>query len=140
MTTAGIRTGAQYLEGLRDDREIWTRGTRVQDVTAEPGMAGGAASLAGFLDRQHEAAYRDIVTYEDAQGIRCAISHMVPKSKDDVVRRGRAFYEWATWSNGMFGRTPDYKNASVMAFAHAPGFLAQGSKGRRFCSKYDPVL
>jgi aromatic ring hydroxylase len=48
MTTAGIRTGAQYLEGLRDDREIWTRGTRVQDVTAEPGMAGGAASLAGF--------------------------------------------------------------------------------------------
>ena len=130
MRNAGIRTGAQYLEGLRDDREIWTRGARVQDVTAEPGMAGGAASLAGFLDRQHEAAYRDIVTYEDAQGIRCAISHMVPKSKADVVQRGRAFYEWATWSNGMFGRTPDYKNASVMAFAHAPGFLAQGSKGQ----------
>jgi len=130
MKNAGIRTGAQYLEGLRDDREIWTRGARVEDVTAEPGMGGGAASLAGFLDRQHEAAYRDIVTYEDAQGIRCAISHMVPKSKADVVQRGRAFYEWATWSNGMFGRTPDYKNASVMAFAHAPGFLAQGSKGQ----------
>ena len=107
MRNAGIRTGAQYLEGLRDDREIWTRGARVQDVTAEPGMAGGAASLAGFLDRQHEPAYRDIVTYEDGQGIRCAVSHLVPKSKDDVVRRGRAFYEWATWSNGMFGRTPD---------------------------------
>ena len=96
MKNAGIRTGAQYLEGLRDDREIWTRGARVQDVTAEPGMAGGAASLAGFLDRQHEPAYRDIVTYEDGQGIRCAVSHLVPKSKDDVVRRGRAFYEWAT--------------------------------------------
>ena len=30
----------------------------------------------------------------------------------------------------MFGRTPDYKNASVMAFAHAPGFLAQGTVGQ----------
>ena len=48
MTTAGIRTGAQYLEGLRDDREIWTRGARVKDVTAERGMGGGAASVVGF--------------------------------------------------------------------------------------------
>ena len=91
MRNAGIRTGAQYLEGLRDDREIWTRGARVQDVTAEPGMAGGAASLAGFLDRQHEPAYRDIVTYADGPGIRCAVSHLVPKPKDAVVRRGGAF-------------------------------------------------
>ena len=30
----------------------------------------------------------------------------------------------------MFGRTPDYKNASVMAFAHTPGFLAQGTVGQ----------
>ena len=48
MKNAGIRTGAQYLKGLRDDREIWTRRARVKDVTAEPGMGGGAASLAGF--------------------------------------------------------------------------------------------
>ena len=41
---AGIRTGAEYLEGLRDDREIWTRGARVKDVTAEPGIQGGITS------------------------------------------------------------------------------------------------
>ena len=130
MKNAGIRTGAEYLEGLRDDREIWTRGARVKDVTAEAGIRGGTASLAGFLDRQHEEAYRDKVTFLDKDGVRCATSHMVPKSKEDVLQRGRAFYEWATWSNGMFGRTPDYKNASVMAFAHAPGFLAQGTVGQ----------
>jgi hypothetical protein len=45
------------------------------------------------LDRQHEPAYCDIVTYEDAAGIRCVVSHLVPKSKDDVVRRSRASYE-----------------------------------------------
>ena len=63
MKNAGIRTGAQYLEGLRDDREIWTRGARVKDVTAEPGMGGRAASLAGFFDPQHDADHRHIVTY-----------------------------------------------------------------------------
>ncbi len=50
----------------------------------------------------------------------------MPKYKADIERRGAAFYEWTTWSNGMFGRTPDYKNASVMAFAGASDFLAQG--------------
>ena len=126
MNNAGIRTGAKYLEGLRDDREIWTRGAKVKDVTTEAGIRGGTASLAGFLDRQHEEAYRDKVTFPNKNGVHCATSHMVPKSKEDILQRGHTFYEWATWSNGMFGRTPDYKNASVMAFAHAPGFLAQG--------------
>jgi len=65
MKNAGIRTDAEYLEGLRDDREIWTRGARVKDVTAEPGIRGGTASLAGFLDRQHEEAYSDKVTFLD---------------------------------------------------------------------------
>ena len=125
----GIRTGAQYLEGLRDDREVWTRGKRVADVTAEPGMSRGAATLAKFLDRQHLDEYRDIVTYEDEDGDRCAMAYQRPRSVDDVKVRGRAYTQWAKWSNGMFGRTPDYKNASLMAFASATSFLAQGTKG-----------
>ncbi len=125
----GIRTGEQYLEGLRDDREIWTKGARVADVTIEPGMRGGAETLASFLDNQHTEAFRDTVTYVDDDGDRCAMAYKVPKSKEDVLARGRAYYEWAKWSNGMFGRTPDYKNASLMAFASATSFLAQGTKG-----------
>ncbi len=126
----GIRTGEQYLQGLRDDREIWTRGSRIADVTAEPGMARGAATLASFLDRQHDERFRDTVTYVDDDGLRCAMAYQMPKSIEDVKARGRAYYEWATWSNGMFGRTPDYKNASLMAFASATEFLAQGTKGQ----------
>lgn len=129
-TGNGIRTGAQYLDGLRDDREVWTRGKRVQDVTKEPGMKNGAKTLAMFLDRQHDDQFRDLVTYIEDDGTRCAMAYKRPTSKEDVKSRGRAYYEWAKWSNGMFGRTPDYKNASVMAFAHATDFLAQGTKGQ----------
>ena len=35
MLNNGIRTGKQYLEGLQDDREIWTKGERVKDVTKD---------------------------------------------------------------------------------------------------------
>lgn len=126
----GIRTGAQYLEGLRDGREVWTRGERVRDVTEAAGIARGAKTLAGFLDRQHADPWKDEVTYVDDADRRCALSFRIPKSADEVRARGRAFYEWAKWSAGMFGRTPDYKNASIAAFAGATGFLAQGTKGQ----------
>jgi len=129
-TGHGIRTGDQYLQGLRDDREVWTRGKRVADVTAEPGMSGGVQSLAGFLDRQHQPEYIDKVTYLDADGDRCGMAFKMPETAEDIKLRGAAYYEWAKWSNGMFGRTPDYKNASVMSFAAATDFLAQGTKGQ----------
>ena len=125
----GIRTGAQYLDGLRDDREIWCGGKRISDVTSGE-IGRGVQTLAGFMDRQHQDAHRDTVTYVDDDGDRCAMSFKRPTSVADVKARGRAYYEWATWSNGMFGRTPDYKNASLMSFAAATGFLAQGTKGQ----------
>ncbi len=121
----GIRTGKDYLAGLRDDREVWIHGKRVKDVTNEPGLGRGAHTLAQFLDRQHDPVYQDKVTYEE-NGERFAMSFLMPKSKDDIQKRGASFYEWATWSNGMFGRTPDYKNASVMSFAGASDFLGEG--------------
>jgi len=121
----GIRTGEQYLEGLRDDRDVWMHGEKVKDVTAHPGLSRGAKTLAEFLDKQFNPELQDLVSYEE-DGKRFATSHLIPKSVDDVKKRGAAFYEWATWSNGMFGRTPDYKNASVMAFAASADFLAEG--------------
>ena len=147
----GIRTGEQYLRGLQDEREVWTRGKRVADVTREPGMSRGAATLASFLDRQHDPAFQEQVTYLDADGDRCAMAYQIPKTREDIKARGQAYYQWAKWSNGMFGRTPDYKNASLMAFAAATDFLAQGTVGQadfarnmtsfyEFARKNDKVL
>ena len=122
----GVRSGAQYLAGLQDGREVWSGGERIDDVTTHPATRRGAATLGRFLDRQLDDDVRDTVTYVDEDGDRCAMAFMAPRSKDDVKARGRAYYEWATWSHGMFGRTPDYKNASLMSFATAKSWLDQG--------------
>jgi 4-hydroxyphenylacetate 3-monooxygenase len=121
----GIRTGEEYLANLRDDREVWIHGDRVADVTAHPGMSRGPRTLAQFLDKQFDPGLRDVLTYEE-DGERIAMSFLPPKSREDIRRRGVAYYEWARWSNGMLGRTPDYKNASIMAFGTAAAYLGQG--------------
>ncbi len=118
----GIKTGAQYLASLQDSRSVWLRGKQVEDVTTEPGIANGVRTLAGFLDRQQSPEYKNSLTYQE-DGETFSMSFLKPRSVEDVQRRGAAYYAWAKWSNGMFGRTPDYKNASVMAFAGAAEFL-----------------
>ena len=130
LSNKGIRTGKQYLEGLRDDRNVWMHGKKVQDVTNEDGLKRCAITLANFIDRQHEPKYINNLTYLDDDGDRCALAFKTPKSKDDIKDRGKSYYEWAKWSNGYFGRTPDYKNASLMSFAAASSFLEKGIKGQ----------
>ena len=130
LANKGIRTGRQYLEGLRDDRNVWMHGKKVQDVTNENGLKRCAHTLANFIDRQHEPKYINNLTYIDDDGDRCALAFKTPKSKEDIKNRGKSYYEWAKWSNGYFGRTPDYKNASLMSFAAASSFLEKGIKGQ----------
>ncbi len=125
-----IRTGSQYLDGLKDSREIWIHGKRVKDVTKEDGLQRCAESLASFIDKQHHPKFIDDITYVDEDGDRCGLAFKIPKSKQDIKDKGKSYYEWAKWSNGYFGRTPDYKNASVMAFAAGSKFLEKGTKGQ----------
>jgi aromatic ring hydroxylase len=47
-TVKRIRSADEYLEGLRDGREVWYRGERVEDVTAHPEL--GVAARHGALD------------------------------------------------------------------------------------------
>ena len=43
-------TGQEYLESLKDGREIWIYGERVKDVTTHPAFRNGARSMAAIYD------------------------------------------------------------------------------------------
>lgn len=121
----GLRTGAQYLEALRDEREVWISGQRVADVTEEPGFRNMARTLAQWYDFQHDPAVHDLVTYETPDGDRAHISYIEPRSKEDLRRRGAAFAAWADVTGGMMGRAPDYMNAAIMAVGAAKAHWGQ---------------
>lgn len=108
-------TGAEYIESLRDGREVYINGERVHDVTAHPSMRNSVRSLARLYDALHDPAKKDILTAPTDTG-NGGYTHKFFKhasSIDDLVGQQAAITEWARMSYGWMGRTADYK-ASLM--------------------------
>ena len=127
----GIRTGAQYLDGLRRrPREVWIRGQRVDDVSMHPAFAKPARHIAKLYDMQHDPACQDVLTYvSPSSGERVGAAFMMSKTIEDLRKRRQAFQLWAETSFGLLGRSPDFLNTTVMAFAEAPEvFQAMGPR------------
>ena len=112
----GARTGSEYLEGLRDGREVWLGDGRVDDVTDHPLLAGAARTMAEVYDLQHESA--DVCLMADPEtGERVNVSHLIPRSYDDLMLRHRCLERIAEHTVGLMGRTPDYLNVTFAGFA-----------------------
>ena len=117
----GARTGEEFLAGLRSrGREVWLGGERVDDVTAHPELAGAARSLADVFDRQHEYA-DDCLVPDPETGEPINVSHLIPRSKEDLQRRHRGLARIAESTVGLMGRTPDYMNVTFAGFAGERG-------------------
>ncbi|HXZ86490.1 MAG TPA: 4-hydroxyphenylacetate 3-hydroxylase N-terminal domain-containing protein [Myxococcota bacterium] len=112
----GARTGEQFLESLRDGRELWVDGERVSDATAHPALAGAAHLLAEVFDLQH--AHRAACLAPDPEtGEPINVSHLVPRSRADLERRRLCLERIAEHTVGIMGRTPDYMNVTFAGFA-----------------------
>ncbi len=80
------RTGEQFLKGLGKPRAVWVDGERIADVVDHPKLAGAAHALAEVFDLQHaEAAI--CLTPDAESGEPVAVSHMIPRSREDLARR-----------------------------------------------------
>src|SRR5882724_10423250 len=122
------RTGKEFLQGLKDDRQIWVGGERVRDVAAHPAFAGAARSVAALFDLQHEVA--GVCLMPDPEtGEPINVSHVVPRSREDLFRRHACLERIAEYSVGMLGRSPDYLNVTVAGFAgRADEWSANGNE------------
>lgn len=108
------RTGAQYIDGLRDSRAVWL-GDRAVDVATEPTFAGSIKGMAGYFDWQNR--YADDCLIEDkVSGKPMSASLLVPHSRRDLEIRHRCFDRLAKYSYGMLGRTPDYVGVTLAGF------------------------
>ncbi|HEY1519596.1 MAG TPA: 4-hydroxyphenylacetate 3-hydroxylase N-terminal domain-containing protein [Solirubrobacteraceae bacterium] len=115
----GARTGEQFLEGLRQGgREIWLRGERISHPLDHPELRDAALSLARVFDLQHEHADSMLALSPSRDLDRVVnVTHLIPRTAEDLVRRRRAFELVAALSGGVMGRTPDYLNVTFACFA-----------------------
>ena len=113
----GARTGKEFLKGLRTNtRELWLGNERVDDPTEHPALAGGARSLARVFDVQHEFP-DDCLMPDPETGESINVSHMIPRSKEDIKRRHVGLTRISEETVGLMGRTPDYMNVTYAGFA-----------------------
>src|SRR5436853_3379318 len=109
-------TGDEYLESIRDNREIWIYGERVKDVTTHPAFRNTVRMLARLYDALNDPARRDVLTTQTDTG-NGDVTHPFykgPKSIEDLFASRDAIAEWARVTYGWMGRAPDYK-ASFLA-------------------------
>ena len=59
-----IRTGEQYLASIRDGREVYVNGERVQDVPSHPMFKPLVDIRVRMYDMQHDETTREVMTVE----------------------------------------------------------------------------
>src|SRR5471032_1050731 len=79
-----IRTGEQYRDSIRDGRQVWINGERVNDVTTHPRYKTIVDIRARIYDMALEKAAQGVMSYVDEQtGERNAIGLRLPYTQQD---------------------------------------------------------
>jgi 4-hydroxyphenylacetate 3-monooxygenase len=106
-------TGEEYIQSLRDGREVYIDGERVKDVTLHPAYRNSVRSIARLYDALHAPATRDALTCPTDTGSG-GYTHKyfrVARSREELIGAQRAIADWSRLTYGWMGRTPDYKAA-----------------------------
>src|SRR5262245_65036127 len=99
-------TGAQYLESLRDGREVYVYGERVKDVTMHPAFRNSARSIARLYDALHDAKTKDLLTSPTDTGSG-GYTHKffrAARSREELIAQRDAIATWARMSYGWMGQ------------------------------------
>lgn len=133
----GIRSGKQYIEGLRGrPRNVWLDGERIGDVSVHPAFAPAVQAIAQLYELQRDERYSQILTYPSpSTGNPVATAFMVPQTQADLQKKRAVYRLFAEQSFGMMGRTPDFLNTTLAALSEARSVFARG--GERFAQNVE---
>jgi aromatic ring hydroxylase len=86
----GLRTADEYRESLRDERVVWYRGKRVDDVLGEPDLRVAVDHSAIDFEVGHDLAHRDLaVAVDHDTGEEYSAYYRIPRSTEDLLARMR---------------------------------------------------
>ena len=105
-------TSREFLDSVRDDREIWIYGERVKDVTTHPAFRNTVRMMARLYDALHDQRKGILCTETDTGN--GGYTHKFFKAShnaEEMVGARDAIAEWARVTYGWMGRSPDYKAA-----------------------------
>jgi len=123
------RSGNQYIEGLRDGRNVYIDGERVVDVTRHPAFRGSVESTARIYDLVNDPSERKVMTYPSPKtGEPVSWSYAQPRSEADLTMRRIALKKSSEVTFGLMGRSPEHVAGFLAGFASGSRVFAEGSK------------
>ncbi|HTW74352.1 MAG TPA: 4-hydroxyphenylacetate 3-hydroxylase N-terminal domain-containing protein [Steroidobacteraceae bacterium] len=130
-------TSREFLESLRDGREIWIYGERVRDVTTHPAFRNTVRMLARLYDALHDER-RSVLCCDTDTG-NGGYTHRffkASRSVEEMIGARDAIAEWARVTYGWMGRSPDYKAAFLATLgANADFYAPYDQNARRWYQK-----
>lgn len=117
-----IRTGEDYRDSIRGNRDIHINGEKVKDVTAHAAFKPIVDIRARIHDMQHEAAHRDIMTCT-VDGETNAVANALPYSQADWWAKRRATDTVLNELGGVVARVGDEAAGEIWALHDAADAL-----------------
>ena len=111
-----LRTAKQYVESLRDGREIWLDGKKIADITKDPMFHGPINARAMSYDLNHDPEMGPLLTKGEDPN-RYLFLWDQPKSAADLVRRRNVYIKCMRHGAAMSGMGPDALAASGIVAA-----------------------
>lgn len=126
-----VRSGAEYIEGLKDGRRVYLNGEIVTDVTEHPAFQGVIRSIANNYDFVREPENMKGMTFTSPKtGEPVNMMYLIPKSKEDLAKRRIAIRKSMENSFGLVGRGPEHVAAFMAGWAGRSDVF--GSEDDRF--------
>ena len=132
-------TGDDYLESLRDGREVWIYGERVADVTTHPAFRNQARMVARLYDMLHNPETQALVTTQTDTGSG-GFTHpffRASYTQAEQLASRDALAAWHRVGFGWMGRAPDYMAGLLgMLGANAELYAPYDDNARRWYNEF----
>ena len=107
-------------------------------MTTHPGFRAAVSSIASLYDMQHDPAHHERLCYPSpSSGEPAGRSFLIPRNREDLVSRRTMTKTWADATGGMLGRSADFLNSRLTAWAAKADYFAQQSLA---CRERDLLL
>jgi anthranilate 3-monooxygenase (FAD) / 4-hydroxyphenylacetate 3-monooxygenase len=133
------RSGQAYVESLKKNAPcVYLGGRRISDVTAEPIFQEPIRAIAEQYDMQLDPAYGDIMTYPSPiTGEPVSTGFLVPRTREELVKKRKHFKLRADHNFGFMGRAPDFMNQFVTGWhLMADRFARAGARFGENATRY----
>jgi len=119
-------TGAEFLESLRDGRQVYVYGERVCDVTTHPAFRNAARTLARMYNALHDPDLQKTLTRETDTGshTRTHKFFVASRSAQELLEARDAIAAWSRVGYGFVSRAPDYKASFLATLGNNTEFYA----------------